>query len=126
VLESSAATASDLLFGIRRSVTRFGVVSAEVHSASCPTLLHAEANCAEAMEVWLSLEVNDPPDQPVNVYARVRSPYANTTIVRAQLKGQHVGVGAVTLRPAHELIRITVNPPVVGAKVLVVLGANPM
>ena len=72
------------------------------------------------------MEVIDPPDQPVNVYARVRSPNANTTIVRAELKGQHVGVGAVTFRPARELIKITVIPPVVGAKVLVVLGANPM
>lgn len=72
------------------------------------------------------MEVIDPPDQPVNVYARVRSPYANTTIVRAELRGQHAGVEAVTFRPARELIEITVTPPVVGAKVLVVLGANTM
>ena len=64
---SLATTNSSRLFGVRRAVTRFGVVTAEVHSASCPAGSSAGANCAEALEVSLSVEVADPPDQPVDV-----------------------------------------------------------
>ena len=56
----------------------------------------------------------------------MRSPHDNTTIVRAELDGQHAGVEGVTVLAARELVKITLTPPVVGATVLVVLGAKPM
>ena len=66
---SLSATSTAHLFGVRRAVTRFGVVTAEVHSASCPAAgSSAGANCAEAVQLSLSVEVTGgPPDQPVDV-----------------------------------------------------------
>lgn len=59
------------------------------------------------------------------VYARVRSPHDNTTIVRAEVDGQHAGVAGVTALATRELVKITLTPPVVDVTVLVVLGAKP-
>ena len=66
---SLSATSTARLFGVRRALTRFGVVTAEAHSASCPAAgSSAGANCAEAVQLSLSVEVmGGPPDQPVDV-----------------------------------------------------------
>ena len=91
------AAGGTLLFGIRRAVTRFGVATVEMHSTLCPVSLHAEEGCTEAVKILLSLEVTDPPKQPVDVYARVRSAHGNATIRQASVNGQHGGVVAVTV-----------------------------
>ena len=66
---SLPAASTARLFGVRRALTRFGVVTAEAHSASCPAAgSSAGANCAEAVQLSLSVEVmGGPPDQPVDV-----------------------------------------------------------
>jgi hypothetical protein len=115
-----------LLFGIHRAPSRFGFVSAELQSVKCPATLHAKMDCVEAVQVLLSLEVPVPPSQPVDVYARVRSPHKNTTVVRAQLNGHHGGVEAVKALAARELVKVTLMPPVKRVKVLVELGPKPM